>query len=338
MGLAPEHNATTGARSAAETVRIGLLYNPLSGKNRRAPDALPRSVAGLADVVMRQVRTPQEVEATLVDFARQGIDLVAISGGDGTVQAALTTLFTRSPFAACPHLAVLAAGTTNMIAGDVGLDGDQHRALRQLDDWARTGQGRIAPVQRPILVLQIPGQAARCGMFLGAASISQGIDYYQRNLHNQGLQGVAGIALTLGRGLWAAVRGGSRRMTATTMRLETDGQPPRQENFLLVMVTTLHRLFFGLQPFWGSGLGPLRYTAVRSRAPYLLQVLPKLARGVRCRRATAENGYFSGNVDEIRLYLDSPVALDGELYTPATRHEPTLVRCGGTATFLRLKR
>ena len=211
-----------------------------------------------------------------------------------------------------------------MIADDVGISGDQHRALLRLFDWARTGRGRVTQVQRPVLQLQVPGHEVKCGMFFGAAIISQGIQYYQQNLHNQGLHGVLGICLTLFRSLWAAVRHSNRQMTATAMKICLDDQPPQEENFLLFFVTTLDRLFFGLRPFWGNEQGPLRYTAVRTQAPYLLRVLPMLARGRRCRRGTPENGYFSGNVREIRLFLDSPVALDGELYMPDSMQEPTV--------------
>ena len=49
--------------------QIGLLYNPLSGTNRRDPALLPGAVAGLAEVVLREVRTPAEVTAALAAFA-----------------------------------------------------------------------------------------------------------------------------------------------------------------------------------------------------------------------------------------------------------------------------
>ena len=334
---APGNEMAAAPSAGDQPVRIGVLYNPLSGKNRQAPGVLPRILSGYPQVLLKEIRTPREVHDALFDFARQGINLVVISGGDGTVQAALTVLFTRQPFVICPRLVVLAAGTTNMIAGDVGISGDQHRALQGLFDWARTGRGRVTQVQRPVLQLQVPGHEVKCGMFFGAAIISQGIQYYQQNLHNQGLHGVLGICLTLFRSLWAAVRHSNRQMTATAMKICLDDQPPQEENFLLFFVTTLDRLFFGLRPFWGNEQGPLRYTAVRTQAPYLLRVLPMLARGRRCRRGTPENGYFSGNVREIRLFLDSPVALDGELYMPDSMQEPTVLQCGGSATFLRVE-
>ncbi|MDK9707561.1 MAG: diacylglycerol kinase family protein [Desulforhopalus sp.] len=327
--------ATTPA--VVQPVRIGVLYNPLSGKNRQAPGVLPRIISGYPKVLLKEIRTPHAVHDALVDFARQDINLIVISGGDGTVQAVLTVMFTRQPFVTHPQLVVLEAGTTNMIAGDVGLSGDQHRALQGLFAWALTGRGRVTRAQRPVLCLRVSGHEAKYGMFFGAAIISQGIRYYQQNLHNHGLHGVLGIGLTLFRSLWAAIRHSNRQMTTTAMTVCLDGRPPQRDNFLLFFVTTLNRLFFGLRPFWGDEQGPLRYTAVRTQAPYLLQVLPMLARGRRCRKGTPENGYFSGNVRDIQFFLDSPVALDGELYTPDSIQEPTVLQCGGSATFLRVE-
>src|SRR3546814_1330268 len=57
----------------------------------------------------------------LDSFAADGVDVVAVAGGDGTVQAVLTALYGRRPFRRPPLLAVLPRGTTNMTAADIGL-------------------------------------------------------------------------------------------------------------------------------------------------------------------------------------------------------------------------
>jgi hypothetical protein len=154
------------------------------------------------------------VHNALVDFADQDVDLVVISGGDGTVQAVLTVLFHQHPFAKQPQLMVLEAGTTNMIAGDVGVLGNQNQALSRLFQWVQTGSGKVTKIQRPIIRLQIPGHEVKCGMFFGAGAISQGIQYYHKNLHNKGLRGFPGICLTLGRYLWAIICKNSHSTTA----------------------------------------------------------------------------------------------------------------------------
>lgn len=315
--------------------RIGVLLNPLSGKNRQGLKNISQTISKYPQAFQQNVQTPRDIHEALFDFASHKVDLIVISGGDGTVQAVLTVLFNHLPFAKQPHLIVLAAGTTNMIAGDVGVSGDQNRALRRLFQWAQTGSGNVTKTQRPVIRLQVPGHEVKYGMFFGAASISQGIQYYHKNLHNKGLRGFPGICLTLARYLWTAFRTPGR--SAATCRIEygLNRQPLQKENFLLLFVSTLDRLFFGLRPFWGPEKGLLRFTAVRSSAKYLLRVLPSLARGRRTDKGTLENGYYSNNVDEVKLFLDSPVALDGEIYTSESIQEPTLLQCGGMATFLR---
>jgi len=319
-----------------QELRIGVLTNPLSGTNRKGLETISQTISKYPQAAQQNVQTPRDISNALLDFARQKVDLVVISGGDGTVQAVLTVLFNHQPFAKQPQLIVLEAGTTNMIAGDVGVLGDQNNALHRLFQWAQTGSGRVTKIQRPVLRLQVPGQEVKYGMFFGAASISQGIQYYHKNLHNKGLRGFPGICLTLARYLWATIRKPSQSTTAFRIEYGLNGQPLQKENFLLLFVSTLDRLFFGLRPFWGQEKGPLRFTAVRSPAKHLLRVLPSLARGRPTDKGTLENGYYSNNVDEVKLFLDSSVALDGEIYTPETIHQPTVLQCGGTATFLRL--
>ena len=316
--------------------RIGILTNPLSGTNRRGMGTISQTISKYPWALHKNVQTPQDIHEALFDFASHNVDLVVISGGDGTVQAVLTVLFNNQPFATQPQLVVLEAGTTNMIAGDVGTLGDQNKALRRLFQWVQTGSGIITKIKRPVLRLQVPGYEVKYGMFFGAASISQGIQYYQRNLHNKGLRGFPGICLTLARYLWTTIRRHSQSATAFRIDYGLNGQPLQKENFLLLFVSTLNRLFFGLRPFWGREKGPLRFTAVSSPAKHLLRVLPSLARGRRTDKGTEENGYYSSNVEEVKLFLDSSVALDGEIYTPETIHQPTVLECGGTATFLRL--
>jgi diacylglycerol kinase family enzyme len=316
--------------------RVGILTNPLSGINRKGMGALTKTISRYPLAFHKNVRTPQDIHEALFEFAGNNVDLVVISGGDGTVQAVLTVLFILKPFATQPHLVVLEAGTTNMIAGDVGISGDQSKALLRLFKWVQTGSGKITKTQRPVIRLQVPGHDAKCGMFFGAAAISQGVQYYQKNLHNKGLQGFPGICLTLARYLWATISKQSKSTQGTRIEYGLNGQALQKENFLLLLVSTLDRLFFGLRPFWGQDRGPLRFTAVRSQANYLLRVMPSLARGRHAAKGTIKNGYYSSNVDEVKLFLDSPVALDGEIYTPETILEPTVLQSGGTATFLSL--
>jgi diacylglycerol kinase (ATP) len=63
--------------------------------------------------------------------------------------------------------------------------------------------------------------------------------------------------------------------------------------------------------------------------------LPQLLRGRPSRHATAEGGYVSHNVQEVRLTLDSGFTLDGELFESDGRTRSVALREGGQASFVR---
>ncbi len=316
--------------------RIGVLINPLSGKNRRIYGTLSRILDGHSKVLQKKVRTPQDVYDVLAEFGRLNVNILVISGGDGTVQAVLTVLFHHHPFATQPQLIVLEGGTTNMIAGDVGVPGNQASALHRILLWMESDSCGATRVQRPVLRLHVPGHEVKYGMFFGAASISQGVQYYRKNLHNKRLRGYPGICMTLILYFWGIIRQHNQTVTSTTISVILDNQPVQKEDFTLLFVSTLDRLFFGLRPFWGIENGPLRFTAVRSRSRYLLRVLPFLARGRSGGKGTEENGYYSANVHEIKLYMTAGVALDGEIYNPDSGQRPISLRHGGNITFLQV--
>lgn len=329
----------TSPQSSVSTIsRIGLLTNPLSGRNRRRPESLSALLDEYPEVIRQDASTFEEIHETLRYFADLGIDILVVHGGDGTVQAVLTIIcHETTPFTAPPQLMVLKGGTTNMIAGDVGIGGSQTKALKRLLQWARTGKGCIARIQRPVLRLLMPGHGPKYGMFFGAGCITQATRYYHQRLHNNVLRGFPGICMTISRFLWALIRKRKTFSGLTPMTISVNGQPAARDIYILFFASTLEQLFFGLNPFWGNESGPLRCTAITSRARYLPWILPFLARGCMTRIGTIKNGYCSNNCHEVDMYVADSVVLDGEIYTlRSSSRQPTVLQYGGNSTFIRI--
>ncbi len=316
--------------------RIGVVINPLSGGNLNGLGDIRRLIDDHPQVVHCDVQTPQDVLAALRDFAHQEVDLLAVNGGDGTVQAVLTTLFHYQPFETQPLLAVLQSGTTSMTARDVGFCGSPVRSLERLFRWAAIGTGKPRVIDRPVLQVQAPGHQTRYGMFFGASAIYQGIQYFHQKLNTKGLRGEVGPGLTILRFLWSAVHRGSDFIPPVAVSVALDDNPPQQFDSLVVLISTLERLFLGLYPYWGSEAGPLHYTAVRVRPRYLLRALPSILRGRSGAHGTPKNGFYSHNAYEIKLNFTGGFTLDGQLYIPENQQEPTVVRYGGTTSFLEI--
>lgn len=320
----------------AQIRHVGVLINPLSGGNLNGLDAIRGVIQDNPRVIHRDVQTPREVLEALLDFARQDVGLLAVNGGDGTVQAVLTNLFLHQPFGAMPLLAILQSGTTSMTARDVGFSGSRIKSLQKLFKWAATGDGEPKLAQRPVLKVQAPGHQTYYGMFFGASAIYQGIEYFHRKINTKGLRGELGPGITILRFLWSAVRQRSGFIPPIPVSVTIDDRQAHNFDSFVVLVSTLERLFLGIHPYWGIESGPLHYTAVRAYPQHLLMALPALLRGRQSHIGTNENGYYSHNAHEIKLFLDGGFTLDGQLYIPESREKPIVVRYGGTANFIRI--
>lgn len=323
--------------AAGEPPRLGVLNNPLSGGNRKGLGAVRKILAAYPEVCHREVLTPADVASALVDFSRQEVNIVAVNGGDGTIQAVLTVLCHQKPFETMPCLAVLRAGTTSMTAGDVGLKGSREQALRRLLLWAEGGEGEVGILHRQVLRVQVdPHQNPVYGMFLGAASIYQGIQFFHDRLNRRGFRGEWAPGLTIALFLLAVASKRGDYVAPVPMTVGLDQRPPERREYLLLMISALERLFLGLRPFWGREERTLHYTAVEARPQHLLRALPSLMRGRKNRYGTPEYGYFSHNVQEVQLTFNGGFTLDGELYKTGAHLEPVVVQNGGKVSFLRL--
>jgi hypothetical protein len=142
------------------------------------------------DIACRNASDPVSMAHMLHEAAEQGVDAVAISGGDGTVDAVVNTVFAHNPFPRLPVLALSRGVTTNMTARDLGMSGRQDRALRSLIDRASRGGNGLTMTGRPAMRIDLgAGREALDGMFFGAAAIAQGIEHHMREMHTRGLRG-----------------------------------------------------------------------------------------------------------------------------------------------------
>lgn len=318
-------------------LHVGLLSNPLSGGNRKGLAAIHRALDGQEHVIHHTVQTPEEVAAAIADCADRNVDIIGVNGGDGTIQAVLTALLHQQLFERMPLLALLRSGTDSVIPGDVGLRGTREEGLRKLLNWTRLRDGSNVIVKRPIMRVQpAPNQEPRYGMIFGAAIVYQATLFCHRRIHSIGLRGGLAPGLTLARFLLAVLSKNRKYVRPVPITIGLDQNPPQQHDFLVVVISTLERLFLGIDPFWGTGTGPLRFSAVADRPKHILRALPALVRGHTYRHATPENGYYSNNAHKVELTMNTRFTLDGQIYTPDPQLGPVVVENGGQASFLRL--
>lgn len=318
-------------------IRIGLLSNPESGRNKRHFSSFRRLFQSHPQLFHEEAVTPDEIRHALAGLADHAVNLLLINGGDGTIQAALNALMNDRAFSIMPRLAVLPAGTANMIAGDVGLGPYGPGTVEKLLVLRESLGSDLPLTRRHLLRLKFPdGRSPLYGMFFGAGAIYFGTQLGRQTKQSVGRLGEWGAGLILAKFLLALATGSKRGLHPVSVRVSVDGMDGGDQEYLVLFVTSLERLFLGMKPFWNPKPGPLHYTGLTVPYRYLWRLLPMLLRGKRHPYAIKENGYDSQNPREIRLHLTSGFVLDGEVYNPPVHDRPMVLESGGEVSFIRL--
>jgi Diacylglycerol kinase catalytic domain len=315
-------------------LRIGAISNARSKRNRRRLLDMREAFAGHAEVRHVELEGVAGLEESLAEFAADGVGLLLLSGGDGTVQAALTALFRRRVFETVPILAVLPRGTTNMIAADAGV---APARLSRLLSLAR--EEALAPllVERRVLRLENARDTGPLyGMFFGGAGIYRAIVACRAQVQPWRLVADAAAAVTLIGllGRWFVAGGRDDEVVhGDRIGLTVDGVGIAARDYLLVLATTLDRLLLGSRPFWSDGGGDFRFTSIAYPPRRLLRHARAVLYGGSDRRLP--EGYDSTGASSVELAMDCPFTLDGELYEPAPG-KPVVLTAPETVRMVRL--
>ena len=106
-------------------------------------------------------------------------------------------------------------------------------------------------------------------------------------------------------------------LTPDKIALLVDGMRVDRGESSVVMATSLQRLFLRMRPFWGSGPGGVRLTAVSANAPGFARALPGILAGRPGPAVEEDRGYLSRNADRVHLRMDCGFTLDGEQVEPS---------------------
>jgi diacylglycerol kinase family enzyme len=320
-------------KSVSGTAKVGLLFNPLSGRIRKRKDALRRMIDEIPGATCREVTNALEINASVDAFVSANIDLLVIVGGDGTVQGVLCHLFATHPLDQWPVLTVVPGGTTNMTALDLGLSGSPESILQQLKESL---QKPAPPVlsQRHVLCIEQAGAAKVYGMFFAVGLIARAVIFSQSRIKRLGITGeiysgiitlgyLAGVLLGFRSGAWAPAK----------MAIAKKDVELHRGSFAFLFASTLDRLLFGMRPYWGQEQEPLHVTFVHEQRKRPLRSLWHLLSG-RGHFLEEKNGYHSCNTQALELLIDDDYIVDGESYRAASKSGPLRITAAGPITFL----
>jgi hypothetical protein len=340
--LATEATAEAGepacpARGAPRP-RIALLSNPKSTGNLAQLPRIREYCADHPDIFHYEVEHAHQIGEAMKTIARVRPKVLAINGGDGTVQAALTELHNGGHFGeAPPPVAVLPSGKTNLIALDLGARGDPIEALERLIALA---QGDLAPytVARELIALRHGDGTDRpvIGMFLGGAGLADTMLYCRDKIYPLGLpNGLSHVitALALLARLFLRIKSSFLPPDPQPLSVSMHREGPLTGRFSLLVVTTLDKLLLSSDLGAQRG-GSLKLLAVEERPVSLLRAFAA-SLGGKLGREHLRGVHFE-RADEITIEGDrSNVILDGETFS-AERGRPINLRPAQPLSFVKL--
>lgn len=318
--------------------RIALLSNPKSTGNLAQLPRIRAFCAEHPDIFHYEVEKADQVGTALETIARVRPKMLVINGGDGTVQAALTELYNGGHFGTePPPVAVLPSGKTNLIALDLGSQGDPIVALEKLMEIA---QADLSPhiVARELIALRCGAgeQMPVIGMFLGGAGLADTMLYCREKIYPLGLPNGVSHAITA-----------LAMLAQLLLRLKASFLPPNPSlvavswrnsqslsgRFSLLAVTTLDKVLMSGE-LAGRKRGALKLLAIEQRPASMLRAFFATLAG-KLGHSKMRGVHFEQS-DEISIEGESSkVILDGETFR-AEIGRPIFLKLAHPLSFVRI--
>jgi diacylglycerol kinase family enzyme len=270
---------------------IGVVFNPKSRHNLRDPRAASRLARTLGDSgVVREARSIDELYRIAEDFRRDDIDVLAISGGDGTNHVTLTGFIDVYGGATMPQVALLRGGTMNTVANSVGVGKGRPEGIlgRLLRDYAQRASEPLENVERHVMRIGPrdgrSGERTHYGFLFGTGAVAGFLAEYYRG----GEPTPLAAAKTLARCVGSAFIGGEtiRRM-AKPFRgsVELDdgtavGTRWGERDYLAVAAGTIPNIGLNFRPFhrYGEQPGHFHMLGIHASPVAFVKELPRIHR------------------------------------------------------------
>ncbi len=304
----------------SKSTRSPLLADDLLYVTKRHDDIRPYVLEHIEDL-----------DPALDDIEKGDSNTLILAGGDGTMQATITSAINKRRFHNQPNYVALPCGMTNVIAHDCGLQGPPATSLDNFL-WRR-GRGEINRVERPLIGLQLSErQEAIYGFFLGAGMFHTAVQFSRQNVQKMGAKSSLAVALsTIGFVLKTAMDN-SGGPTPLPVKLRDENGEFHDRDLSIILMTTLNSLSAGLFPFWGQGEPPMNVMAVDYPRRKLLWAALNILTG-RHPDWLPDAGFHSWKSDEMRMRFDGPVVFDGEIFH-TNPQEDLILRVSEKAAFL----
>lgn len=299
--------------------QIGIILNPSAKINSRRTAAVIKRLGDIfgGRAILRTTKNELEIAGVMNEFRGEGVKLLLISGGDGTICSVMSAYLKLYGDDELPVILPLMSGTINMIGSDAGLRESQFAICRKLNDILRRG-APVSVIERGLIrILDSRLDEPYYGFsWIDGFLYRFLIDYYKQGA---GIQ-VASI-MTIKTILTLLSNGGRSPFENVDSTVYADGEKLPHDGHVLIIASSLKKFVFGFDIFAEESVPGTSFNLVYVRENYIKEQRHTLPLGLYRSLKSDKNGDFVNRaVSSLRIERNQGYIIDGEIFTG---EEPT---------------
>ena len=251
---------------------IGVVVNPRSRQNQRDPRAAYRLARKLGDHgVVRTAKSRDDLARIAEDFRRLEIDVLGISGGDGTNYVTITGFLEVYADDPLPPLAFLRGGTFNTVANAVGVPRGRPDGLLAglIARYAERSTNPLQWVERHVLRI-----GSHYGFIFGTGAMYGFLADYNRAEERNALWAAEVLARACGKVITGRPTIVAQRWEGSVVVDDREVFPDR--DYLAIGAGTVDQIGLGFRPFYrcGDEAGTFHILGIHTAALGFVRKLP----------------------------------------------------------------
>jgi len=292
---------------------IGVIFNPLADINKKQTAEQLRSIKNILTkhAFIRITNNPNEIPMALKEFHKDGIKILGISGGDGTIAHVLSSYINLFGSEDLPVIVPLKGGTMNILVAEVGLTDDQIASCRKLTQYLNH-QAKLPTIERGLIKVT----DKKLDHIKYTFTWLDGLLYKFIKWYNKEGGGVrVALKLILKSGIISLTNLNHDLFKEVGSKVYLDDKMLPFETHLLIAVSTVKRLVFGFRAFAEEAVAGERFSFFYLRLPYFRNALYQLPRVLYAGLKSDISGNFlnhSGRI--VRIEGNKGYVVDGEVY------------------------
>lgn len=302
---------------------FGVILNPAAKINKKHSSDLIQGFSQIfgESAIVSCTFDKSEIPDVMREFREEGIKLLLISGGDGTICNVLTSYINLFGEQALPIIVPLMGGTINMIGDDAGLRKDQFQVSKILNELV-INKKEIPMLKRGIVkVIDKHLQEPAYGFtWIDGLLYRFLLDYYSQGA---GVQVASMMAVKLVLNSLSNADDSEFNNIDSSVFMEDEKLP--HDNHLLIIASSLKKFVFGFDIFKENAEPGKTFNAVYMRSEYLKKERLKIPLGLyRSLESDPSGNFINRSLTKMEVQKNSGYIIDGEIYNHSTEDTITL--------------